>query len=252
MSREMVFGNIKVYVEGDYEGMSRKAADLFCEEVRRNPQGKYGLATGSTPVGMYQELIKRYEAGQVDFGQVVTFNLDEYYPIKKANDQSYDYFMKENLFNHINAEAGNINIPNGEAKDPEVECAEYEEKIRERGGVDLQILGIGENGHIGFNEPAEYFAKETNYIALTESTISANARFFESADEVPKHALTMGIKTIMQAKRIMLMASSAKKAEILAQALLGEITPKVPASVLQLHRDVVIVVDEEAASRLEK
>lgn len=246
MSKKIDLGNIKIYAENSYEDMSAKAAEIFSEELRKNPNGVYGFATGSTPVGMYKELIKKHQVDGVDFSKVTTFNLDEYYPIKKDNNQSYDYFMKENLFNHINIKGENINIPNGEASNSEEECVKYEEKIQNSGGIDLQILGIGENGHIGFNEPGGHFTKITNFIPLTESTINANARFFETKDEVPKHALTMGIQTIMKAKKILLVVNSAKKKEILKKALFGEITPEVPASILQLHPDVTVVVDSEA------
>ena len=246
MSKKIDLGNIKIYAEDTYEDMSAKAAEIFSEELKKKPNGVYGFATGSTPVGLYKELIKLHKTEGIDFSNVTTFNLDEYYPIKKENNQSYDYFMKENLFNHINVKFDNVNIPNGEAADVSEECVKYEEKIKNSGGIDLQVIGIGENGHIGFNEPAKGFTKITNYIPLTESTINANARFFNTADEVPKHALTMGIQTIMKAKKILLVANSAKKKEILHKALFGEITPEVPASILQLHPDVTVVVDKEA------
>jgi len=251
MGKKIDLGNIKIYAENSYEDMSAKAAEIFSEELKKNPKGVYGFATGSTPVGMYKELIKKYETEGIDFSNVTTFNLDEYYPIKKDNSQSYDYFMKENLFRHINLKEENINIPNGEADNSVEECMRYEEKIKNSGGIDLQILGIGENGHIGFNEPSKHFTKVTNFIPLTDSTISANSRFFESKDEVPKHALTMGIQTIMKAKKILLVVNSAKKKEILKKALFGEITPEVPASILQLHQDVTVVVDNEAGDFLE-
>ena len=250
MSREKDLGNIKIYVEETYEEMGKKAAEIFCLELNNNPAGVYGFATGSTPLSTYKELINKYNSG-IDFSKMTTFNLDEYYPIKKDNDQSYDYFMRENLFNHINVKNENINIPNGEAVDPEEECIEYEVKIRNMGGIDLQILGIGANGHIGFNEPADYFTSGTNYISLTESTISANSRFFESEADVPRHALTMGIKTIMSAKKILLLVNGSKKSEILKEALFGDITPQVPASILQVHPDVTVVIDKEAAVSLD-
>ena len=250
MSKTIDFGNITVYVEDSYEAVGRRAADIFAKALATAPTGIFGFATGSTPLSLYGELVKRYNAGTLDFSGITTFNLDEYYPIQKSNDQSYDYFMRENLFDHINVPQDRINLPNGEAPDPDIECARYEMAIRSSSGLELQILGIGENGHIAFNEPAEAFTNATNYTSLTQSTIDANARFFASADEVPKHALTMGIKTIMQAKQILLIANSAKKAEIIRDSLLGDITPQVPASALQLHRDVHIVLDPEAASAL--
>jgi len=222
----------------------------MAKELNNNPHGVYGFATGSTPLSTYKALINKYNTG-TDFSGITTFNLDEYYPIKKTNDQSYDYFMRENLFNHINVKQENIHIPNGEALDPEEECISYEAKIRNVDGIDLQILGIGANGHIGFNEPASCFSSKTNYISLTESTISANARFFASEEDVPKHALTMGIKTIMNARKILLLVNGEKKNEILRDALFGDITPALPASILQLHPDVSVVIDSEAASSLE-
>ena len=244
--------NVKVYVEETYEGMSRKAASIFSEELLDNPNGTYGFATGSTPIGLYKQLIKKYKSGELDFKDMITFNLDEYYPIKKDNEQSYDYFMHSNLFNHINVDPYNIFIPNGEADDPIEECLDYERTLELNLGIDFQILGIGENGHIGFNEPADYFTSYTNYVELTESTINANARFFDNIEDVPTHAITMGIKTIMQSKKILLLANGSKKSDILLQALLGKITPKVPASILQLHRDVNVVVDKEASQALIK
>ena len=251
MTKEINSGNVRLYIENSYEDMSARAADIICKELKSNPDGVYGFATGSTPIGLYGELIKKYRNNEIDFSNIISFNLDEYYPIKKNNDQSYYYFMKENLFNHINVQDKNINIPNGEAADPDKECICYEEKIKNAGGIDLQILGIGGNGHIGFNEPSNCFSRATNYVALTESTISANSRFFASMDDVPKHALTMGIKTIMLAGKILLVVNSEKKSEILKKSLFGDITPEVPASVLQLHPDVVVVIDKEAAKYLD-
>ena len=245
-----ISNNITVSVEDSYEDMGVRAADVFAAALKQAPTGIFGFATGGTPLSMYAELIRRYEAGELDFSGITTYNLDEYYPILKSNDQSYDYFMRENLFNHINVAPVRINLPNGEAPDPEAECARYEAEICASDGLEMQLLGIGENGHIAFNEPADCFSAATNYTPLTESTITANARFFASADEVPKHALTMGIKTIMMAKKILMIATGSKKAAILRDALLGDITPRVPASALQLHRDVTVVLDREAAALL--
>jgi len=250
VSKVINLGNVTVYVEDSYEALGARAADIFAEALAAAPTGVFGFATGGTPLSMYGELIRRYKAGALDFSGITTFNLDEYYPILKSNDQSYDYFMRENLFNHINVPTDRINLPNGEAPDPEIESRRYEAAVRASAGLELQLLGIGENGHIAFNEPADAYTNATNYTSLTESTVQANARFFASADEVPKHALTMGIKTIMLAKKILLVANGAKKAEIMRDALLGDITPRVPASALQLHRDVEIVLDAEAASAL--
>ena len=232
----------------DYADMSRKAANIIAAQVIAKPDCVLGLATGSTPIGTYKELIKAYENGDLDFSQVKTANLDEYRGLEKTNDQSYDYFMKENLFNHININFDNLNIPNGEKPDAEEECARYEAVVKALGGQDLQLLGMGHNGHIGFNEPADEFPKETHCVDLQESTIQANKRFFEKVEDVPTQAYTMGIGTIMQAKKILVVASGADKAEIIKKAFFGPITPQVPASILQLHADVTVVVDEAAGS----
>lgn len=244
------YRGMTIYVEKDYEGMSRAAAEMLLNEVKTNKNTVLGLATGSTPIGMYQEVVKAYERGEVDFSQTVSYNLDEYYPIRHDNDQSYHYFMKETLFKHINIKPENTHVPSGETTDVAKTAAEYDEAIYGLGGVDLQVLGIGNNGHIGFNEPDKVFAKGTGLVDLTESTITANSRFFESIDDVPKKAVSMGIATIMTAKKIMLMASGKGKADIIAATILGEITPDVPASALQLHRNVTFFLDEEAASVL--
>ena len=232
----------------DYAEMSLKAAEIIAEQVKTKPDCVLGLATGSTPIGTYKELIKGYENGDLDFSLVKTANLDEYRGLEKTNDQSYDYFMKDNLFNHININFENLNIPNGEKPDAEEECARYEAVVKALGGQDLQLLGMGHNGHIGFNEPADEFPKVTHCVDLQESTIQANKRFFEKVEDVPTQAYTMGIGTIMQAKKILVIASGADKAEIIKKAFFGPITPQVPASILQLHPDVTVVVDEAAGS----
>ena len=232
----------------DYADMSRKAANIIAAQVIAKPDCVLGLATGSTPIGTYKELIKAYENGDLDFSLVKTANLDEYRGLEKTNDQSYDYFMKDNLFNHININFENLNIPNGEKPDAEEECARYEAVVKALGGQDLQLLGMGHNGHIGFNEPADEFPKATHCVDLQESTIQANKRFFEKVEDVPTQAYTMGIGTIMQAKKILVIASGADKAEIIKKAFFGPITPQVPASILQLHPDVTVVVDEAAGS----
>ncbi len=232
----------------DYADMSRKAAAIIAAQVIEKPDCVLGLATGSTPIGTYKALIKAYEEGDLDFSQVKTANLDEYRGLKKTNDQSYDYFMKDNLFNHININFDNLNIPNGENPDADAECARYEKVVKALGGQDLQLLGMGHNGHIGFNEPADEFVKETHCVDLQESTIQANKRFFEKVEDVPTQAYTMGIKTIMQAKKILVIVSGADKAEIVKKAFFGPVTPQVPASILQLHPNVVVVVDEAAGS----
>lgn len=232
----------------DYADMSRKAANIIAAQVILKPDCVLGLATGSTPIGTYKELIKGYENGDLDFSLVKTANLDEYRGLEKSNDQSYDYFMKANLFNHININFDNLNIPNGENPDADAECKRYEEVVKALGGQDLQLLGMGHNGHIGFNEPADEFVKETHCVDLQESTIQANKRFFEKVEDVPTQAYTMGINTIMQAKMILVIVSGADKAEIVKKAFFGPVTPQVPASILQMHPNVVVVVDEAAAS----
>ena len=232
----------------DYADMSRKAANIIAAQVILKPDCVLGLATGSTPIGTYKELIKGYENGDLDFSLVKTANLDEYRGLEKSNDQSYDYFMKANLFNHININFDNLNIPNGENPDADAECKRYEEVVKALGGQDLQLLGMGHNGHIGFNEPADEFVKETHCVDLQESTIQANKRFFEKVEDVPTQAFTMGINTIMQAKMILVIVSGADKAEIVKKAFFGPVTPQVPASILQMHPNVVVVVDEAAAS----
>ena len=224
--------------------MSAAAAAYFAAEAALNPSGAFGFATGGTPVGMYAELLRM----KADLRGIRAFNLDEYHPIKKDDPQSYYRFMQENLFNAANVT--NTAIPDGEAADAEAECAAYEARLNAAGGIDLQILGIGANGHIGFNEPSDCFSKGTSYVPLTESTIKANARFFASPGDVPKNAITMGIRSIMAARKIMLLASGAGKAEILRDALRGPITPRVPASALQLHPNVTVFADEAAAALL--
>lgn len=239
---------MKIIKTKDYVDMSRKAANIIAAQIIMKPDCVLGLATGSTPIGTYKELIKAYENGDLDFSLVKTANLDEYRGLEKTNNQSYDYFMKDNLFNHININFENLNIPNGEKPDAEEECARYEAVVKALGGQDLQLLGMGHNGHIGFNEPADEFPKVTHCVDLQESTIQANKRFFEKVEDVPTQAYTMGIGTIMQAKKILVIASGADKAEIVKKAFFGPITPQVPASILQLHPDVTVVVDEAAGS----
>lgn len=240
-------GNIKVCTEPDYAAMSRRAADIFADAMAQNPDAAFGFATGSTPLGLYKELIERNKRGEVDFSGITTFNLDEYYPIKGDNDQSYRYFMERNLFDHVNVRKESVNLLDGETADAMLECKAYEDRIRLTGGIYLQLLGIGANGHIGFNEPNDHFPGTTHLVELTESTVDANSRFFESREQVPKHALTMGIRTIMSAEKILLVVSGANKSRVLADMLLGHITPLVPASILQLHHNVVVVADDEAA-----
>lgn len=232
----------------DYEDLSRKAANIIAAQVILKPDCVLGLATGSSPLGTYKQLIDGYNNGDLDFSRVSSVNLDEYKGLTKDNDQSYYYFMYNNLFKHINIDVNNTNIPDGTEADSEKECARYNAVIQSMGGVDLQLLGIGHNGHIGFNEPADEFPKLTHCVDLQESTIEANKRFFASIDDVPRQAYTMGIQTIMQAKKVLLIASGADKAEIMKKAFFGPVTPQVPASILQMHNDVTIVADEAALS----
>jgi len=240
-------GNIKIHIEKDYNAMSARAADIFTEAAVKNPSGAYGFATGSTPIGMYNVLVEKYKEGALDFSQLSTFNLDEYYPIKSDNDQCYRCFMEQRLFNLVNLNKSNINLLNGETGDTSRECSAYEEKIHLAGGIVLQILGIGTNGHIGFNEPGDYFSGATGVVNLTKNTIDDNARFFENRDQVPRKALSMGIRTIMSSKEILLLASGKNKSQIISDTLFGRITPQVPASILQVHRHVRVVLDEAAA-----
>lgn len=241
---------LNIVVAEDYDEMSKIAAELVAGAVAEKPDAVLGLATGGTPMGLYKELVGLHRAGAADFSRITTFNLDEYYPIQKTNEQSYSFFMNENLFNHINVDFGRVHIPDGEAKDPEAECAAYEARIAAGGSIDLQVLGLGVNGHIGFNEPADCFSAATSLVNLTQSTIDANKRFFESEAQVPRQALTMGVKTIMMARRILMLASGGAKADIVRRFIRGPVTPQVPASALQLHRRVTVVLDRAAAAGL--
>lgn len=241
---------IKIYQTADYEAMSRRAAHIIAAEVYRNPACVLGLATGSTPVGAYQRLVEMVAEGDLTFKDVKSVNLDEYKGLAPTHDQSYRHFMDDNLFNHVDIDVANTNVPDGQAEDAEAECARYDELVASLGYADLQLLGLGRNGHIGFNEPDDHFTKETHVVDLTESTIDANSRFFASADEVPRQALTMGVGCVMAARRILLVASGADKADALYTAFCGPITPQCPASILQLHNDVVVVADKAALSKL--
>ena len=241
---------MKIYKAKDYKDMSRKAANIISAQVIMKPNCILGLATGSTPIGTYDQLVEWYSKGDLDFSEVTTVNLDEYKGLPRTNDQSYYYFMHQHLFDRVNIDPERTNVPNGMEPDAEKECGRYEELIRSLGGVDLQLLGLGHNGHIGFNEPGEAFEKETHCVDLTESTIEANKRFFASADDVPKQAYTMGIKTIMQAKKILIVVNGENKADIVERAFFGPVTPEVPASILQLHNDVTLVGDEAALAKI--
>lgn len=242
---------MKIYKAKDYKDMSRKAANIISAQVIMKPNCVLGLATGSTPIGTYDQLVEWYNKGDLDFSEVTTVNLDEYKGLPRTNDQSYYYFMHQHLFDRVNIDPERTNVPNGMEPDAEKECGRYEELICSLSGVDLQLLGLGHNGHIGFNEPGEAFEKETHCVDLTESTIEANKRFFASADDVPKQAYTMGIKTIMQAKKILIVVNGENKADIVERAFFGPVTPEVPASILQLHNDVTLVGDEAALAKIE-
>ena len=241
---------MKIIKVKNYEELSRTAATIIAGTILSKPDCILGLATGSSPVGTYDQLAAMYEDGILDFSHVKSVNLDEYVGLDGSNDQSYRYFMQDNLFDHIDIHPENTHVLNGLAKDPDAECAAYNKLIAELGGIDLQLLGMGHNGHIAFNEPGDDFGLETHVVDLTESTIEANKRFFESRDEVPRHALSMGIKNIMNARRILMVVSGEEKADIVCKAFTGPVTKEVPASVLQLHPDVTLVGDKAALHKL--
>lgn len=228
-----------------YEKLSRQAANIISAQVILKPDSVLGLATGSSPLGTYKQLIEWYEKGDIDFSKVTSVNLDEYVGLDGTNDQSYRYFMNKNFFEHINIDINNTFVPNGCAVDLAEECRRYDEHIAKLGGIDLQLLGIGLDGHIGFNEPDKYFVKSTHVVELHESTIKANSRFFANIDEVPKRAITMGMVSIMQAKKILLIASGKEKRDILEKAFYGPITPEIPASILQLHSDITVIYSKK-------
>lgn len=239
-----------VIIKESFEEMSREAAGIVADRIRKKPSLVLGLATGSTPLGLYKELIRMHKEEGLSFAKVTTFNLDEYIGLPRTHDQSYFYFMWENLFKHIDADPRYIHVPDGMASDIESHCEWYESEIEKHGGMDLQILGIGGNGHIAFNEPGSSLGSRTRIKTLTSQTVKDNARFFKTLDEVPKTAITMGIGTIMEAKEILLMANKTEKAEAIRAAIEGPITAMVPASIIQMHRKAVVVVDKEAASKL--
>lgn len=232
----------------DYNDMSRKAANIIGAMVITKPDCVLGLATGSSPVGTYRNLVDSYRIGDLDFSQVKSVNLDEYKGLPRENEQSYYYFMHDHFFKHVNIDPKNTHLPDGTEPDSEKACKEYDKVIASMGGVDLQLLGIGHDGHIGFNEPNDEFDKETHCVDLTQMTIEANKRFFNSVDEVPKQAYTMGIATIMRAKCVLMVVSGKDKAQILKDSFFGPITPQVPASILQLHPNFILVADEDALS----
>ncbi len=241
---------MRFYVTEDYAQMSRRAASIIAAQVASKPDCVLGLATGSSPVGAYENLVKWNKDGIISFSEVRSVNLDEYIGLSPEHDQSYRYFMQSNLFDHVDIKPENTNVPNGLAADPEQAAVDYEKIIASMNGVDLQLLGLGHNGHIAFNEPCDEFIMDTHVVDLTESTIQANARFFASADEVPRQAMTMGIRSIMKAKKILVVVAGADKAEAVYKSFAGPVTPQVPASILQLHSDVTVVGDQAAMSKL--
>lgn len=243
---------MKIIRANDYKEMSRSVANIVSAQVILCPQSVLGLATGDTPIGMYQQLIEWNRKGDLDFSAAKTVNLDEYIGLPKEHDQSYRWFMNHHFFKYINIDSKNTYLPNGLAEDVDAECVRYEEIIRQLGGINLQVLGLGHNGHIGFNEPNICFIKNTHQVTLSESTLVANSRFFSSINEMPKRAITMGMGTIMLSKRIVLLCVGEEKAEILYKSLYGNIDPMIPASILQLHPDLTVVADDAALSIITK
>ena len=241
---------MKIQIVENYSAMSRAAADIFTEAMSAKPQCVLGLATGDTPIGMYECLVEDYKAGKIDFASVKSVNLDEYYPITPDNDQSYRYFMNYHLFDKVNINKAMTFVPDGQATDADKSCAEYEKNIDALGGIDVQVLGIGRNGHVGFNEPDCELVPYTHVTDLTADTIAANSRFFESENDVPKQALTMGIESIFKARKIVILASGEGKAEAVKRMVCGKITTKCPASLLRLHPDVTLICDKDAGKYL--
>lgn len=239
---------MKIVRAKDYAAMSRKAANIISAQVIMKPHCVLGLATGGTPLGTYAQLIEWYRKDDLDFAEVTTVNLDEYRGIRKDNPQSYWYFMHHNFFDHVNISPERIHLPDGANLDAQAVCEGYDAVIQAVGGIDLQLLGLGRDGHIGFNEPNVAFELGTHCVALTESTIEANQRFFEKKEDVPREAYTMGIKSIMQARKILMVVNGSDKAEIVRKAFFGPVTPEVPASILQMHPDFTLVLDAEAAA----
>ncbi len=242
---------MKIIKTRDYVDMSRKASNYIAAQVLLKPNSVLGLATGSTPLGTYQELIRLYHNDEVSFNQVCSFNLDEYFGLGPDHPQSYRYFMDENFFKQIDIQPENTHIPDGLTSNPALFSAEYDRQIADAGGIDLQLLGIGSNGHIAFNEPGKVFIAQTRLVDLKEHTIKDNARFFDSKDEVPRQAITMGLKSILSAKRILILASGENKADAVKGMLEGSIDPALPASILQLHPNVTLIADEDALSKVE-
>lgn len=242
---------MKIIKTKDYWAMSKKAAQIIAAQIVLKPDCVLGLATGSTPLGTYQKLVEQYENEELDFSEVYSVNLDEYKGLSPEDEQSYHYFMYTNLFNRVNIQPDHTFIPDGLEINSENACQKYENIIQALKGIDLQLLGLGHNGHIGFNEPSDSFVPDTHCVSLSKTTIEANKRFFSNADAVPRQAYTMGIKTIFSAKKILILVSGSDKAEILKKAFFGPVTPKVPASILQFHPDVTLIADEEALSLID-
>ena len=243
---------MRIYECADYRAMSRQAANIISAQVIMKPECVLGLATGSTPIGVYDQLVEWYRKKDLSFLRTRSVNLDEYRGLSGTHEQSYRYFMQTHLFNRVDIRPENTNVPNGLAVDTDAECARYDKVIQDLGGIDLQLLGMGRNGHIGFNEPCDAFIMGTHLVNLTESTIEANKRFFASEEDVPRQALTMGIMHIMQAKKILVVVSGEDKADAVAKAFAGPVTPQVPASILQIHPDVVLVGDRAALAQLDR
>ncbi|WP_454946327.1 glucosamine-6-phosphate deaminase [Cryptobacterium curtum] len=239
---------MRCIVASNYEDMSRKAADMIAKQIQMKPTCRLGLATGSTPLGTYANLVADYQRGAISFADVTTFNLDEYRGLDGTHQQSYRYFMNKHLFDLVDIDKNRTHVPDGSNDDAHAVCINYEQDIDAAGGIDLQLLGIGHNGHIGFNEPDDAFPVLTHLVDLTQSTITANSRLFDSTEEVPRQAYTMGIGTIMKARKVLLIASGADKARIIADAVAGPVTPQVPASILQLHPHATVLIDKEAAA----
>ena len=239
---------MNIYKAKNYQDMSRKAANIISAQIIMKPNCVLGLATGSSPVGTYRQLIEWYEKGDLDFSQVTSINLDEYKGLSPENDQSYRYFMMKHLFDHVDIDQARTHVPEGSNPDAEAVCAAYEQAIEEAGGIDLQLLGLGPNGHIGFNEPEDTFPKATHCVDLTESTIQANSRLFDRVEDVPRQAYTMGIGTIMAARSVLVVVEGSHKAEIVKKAFFGPVTPEVPASILQFHPDATVIVDPAAGA----
>ena len=239
---------MRIYVTRNYDEMSRKAANIISAQIILKPDCVLGLATGSTPLGLYRQLAEWYRKGDLDFSEVVTVNLDEYKGLGIEDEESYAYYMQKNLFGLVNLKPETVHLPDGKIEDSEEACGKYNALLEGLGRQDLQLLGLGRNGHIGFNEPCEVFGKDVHCVELSRSTVEANRRFFEAGKSVPSHAYTMGIRSILRARRILVIASGEDKAEAVKRVFFGEVTPYVPGSILQLHNDVILVCDKGAYS----